>query len=116
MTPKNLSALSTISLLKVVAINWVDADDACCNTWQVSCQSQQCNTMLPTSTHLLLDDGRDCAPELDVEGGVHLVKQVEGGGVALLQREHQAQRHHGLLPARQLRHALHHTVAWRIRN
>ena len=42
-----------------------------------------------------------------VQGLVNLVKQVEGGGVALLDGEDQGQGHERLLTARQLLHVSH---------
>ena len=61
---------------------------------------------------MFLNDRGHGASVLDVEGGVDLVKEVEGGGVTVLQGQDEHHRHHGLLAPGQLGHVLHHLITF----
>ena len=51
----------------------------------------------------------DGGSELRVQGGVHLVEEIEGSRVTSLDGEDEGESHHGLLTSRELVHVLHNT-------
>ena len=62
--------------------------------------------------YLLADQVGDGSSELGVQGGVHLVEEIEWCGVTFLDGEDEGEGHYGLLATRELVHVLHDPAAW----
>ena len=101
LTPKNLSAVSRSSGLKVVARNW--AVEACREGGEIGMRKLK----LKHHLYLLADQVGDGGSELGVQGGVHLVEEIEGSGITSLDGEDEGEGHDGLLTTRELLHVLH---------